>query len=77
MTNRLHHLEDRGLISRRPDPDDARSVRVRLTAEGLRRVDDALMDLVTREDTLLVGLDASQRSELAELLQVVVAPFDS
>jgi len=77
MTNRLRHLEDRGLISRRPDPDDARSVRVRLTAEGLRRVDAALVDLVTREDTLLVGLSASQRTQLAELLKVVVAPFDS
>ena len=77
MTNRLRHLEDRGLISRRPDPVDARSVRVRLTPEGLRRVDAALVDLVTREDTLLVGLSASQRTQLAELLKVVVAPFDS
>ena len=77
MTNRLRHLEDRGLISRRPDPVDARSVRVRLTPEGLRRVDAALVDLVTREDTLLVGLSASQRTQLAELLKVVVAPCDS
>jgi DNA-binding MarR family transcriptional regulator len=47
MTNRIDHLEQRGLVRRRPDPDDARSVRVQLTAAGRRRVDLALQDLVT------------------------------
>jgi DNA-binding MarR family transcriptional regulator len=77
MTNRLNHLEKRGLVRRTPDPKDARSVRIRLTADGRRRVDGALKDLVVREDALLGGLDADQRSELATLLKVVVAPFDS
>lgn len=77
MTNRLRHLEERGLISRRPDPDDARSVRVRLTGLGQRRVDAALVDLVTREDALLEGLSSLQRTQLADLLKIVVAPFDS
>src|SRR5271169_5935395 len=30
MTNRLDHLESRGLVRRRPDSSDARSVRVQL-----------------------------------------------
>jgi DNA-binding MarR family transcriptional regulator len=46
MTNRIDHLEQRGLVRRRPDPTDARSVRVQLTAAGRRRVDHALRDLV-------------------------------
>jgi DNA-binding MarR family transcriptional regulator len=77
MTNRLNHLEQRGLVRRKPDPKDARSIRVRLTAAGRRNVDQALKDLVTREDALLRGLDAAQRSDLATLLAVVVAPFDA
>lgn len=77
MTNRLNHLEQRGLVRRRPDPKDARSVRVRLTATGRRRVDGALEDLVVREDALLGSLDDGQRSDLASLLKIVVAPFDS
>jgi DNA-binding MarR family transcriptional regulator len=77
MTNRLNHLEQRGLVRRQPDPKDARSIRVRLTAAGRRSVDDALQDLVVREDALLSGLDADQRSDLANLLKVVVAPFDA
>jgi DNA-binding MarR family transcriptional regulator len=77
MTNRLNHLEQRGLVRRRPDSRDARSIRVRLTAHGRRKVDRALQDLVVREDALLGGLGDDQRSVLATLLKVVVAPFDS
>jgi DNA-binding MarR family transcriptional regulator len=77
MTNRLNHLEQRGLVRRKPDPKDARSVRIRLTAAGTRQVEQALKDLVVREDALLGGLDSDQRSALAALLKVVVAPFES
>ena len=77
MTNRLNHLEARGLVRRRRDPRDARSVRVRLTADGRRKVDGALRDLVAREDALLGGLSADERRSLAQLLKRVVAPFDA
>jgi DNA-binding MarR family transcriptional regulator len=77
MTNRLHHLEQRGLVRRKVDPKDARSVRVRLTAEGRRRVEGALKDLVVKEEALLRGLTDRQRKTLAGLLKIVVAPFDS
>jgi hypothetical protein len=40
-------------------------------------VDNALKDLVVREDALLGSLDDAQRSDLATLLKIVVAPFDS
>jgi DNA-binding MarR family transcriptional regulator len=77
MTNRLNHLENRGFIQRNPDPTDARSVIVRLTSTGRKRVENALKDLVTTEDSLLVGLDETERKALASLLKTVVAPFDS
>jgi len=77
MTNRLDHLEARGLIRRKPDPSDARSVRVELTAAGRRRVDAALKDLVGREDAILASLDGAERRILARLLRRVVAPFDA
>lgn len=77
MTNRLDHLEKRGLIRRRPDPVDARSIRVQLTAAGRKRVDAALRDLAAREDTLLAALTKSERAALAGLLRHIVAPFDA
>jgi len=77
MTNRLDHLEKRGLVRRRPDPNDARSVRVQVTAAGRRRVDLALRDLAARENALLGTLDETQRATLAGLLRQVVAPLDA
>jgi DNA-binding MarR family transcriptional regulator len=77
MTNRLDHLEARGLVRRRTDPSDARSVRVQLTAAGARRVDGALVDLVARENAILGTLDDDERRALADLLRRIVAPFDA
>jgi DNA-binding MarR family transcriptional regulator len=76
MTNRLDHLEARGLVRRRSDPNDARLVRVQLTAAGRRRVDAALQSLVEREDEILGQLNTAERTTLARLLRTVVAPFD-
>jgi DNA-binding MarR family transcriptional regulator len=77
MTNRLDHLDQRGLVRRSPDPDDARSIRVHLTAAGRRRVDGALRDLVERERAILGGLSATERERLAALLRTVVTPFEA
>lgn len=76
MTNRLDRLEERGLVRRRPDADDARSIRVRLTTSGRARVDTAIRDLVARENAILGSLSRSERHTLADLLRRVLAPFD-
>jgi DNA-binding MarR family transcriptional regulator len=77
MTNRIDRLEARGLVRRRQDPADARSIRVQLTPAGRRRVDSALRDLVAREDAILGTLESTERAALAGLLRRVVAPFDA
>ena len=74
MTNRVDRLTDKGLVVRMPDPDDRRGVLVELTAEGRRRVDAALDDLLAQERSLLDGLSIPQRATLAGLLRSVVAP---
>lgn len=76
MTNRVDRLADRGLVSRRRDPQDGRGVLVRLTPEGRARADAAMTGLLERERELLAGLDASQRSVLADLLRRLLLPFD-
>ncbi|MFZ5852663.1 MAG: MarR family winged helix-turn-helix transcriptional regulator [Actinomycetota bacterium] len=77
MTNRIDRLADRGLVERRPDPDDRRGVQVRLTEAGRTRVDAALADLLAREGALLAGLTPRQRAQLADLLRRLLAPFDT
>ena len=75
MTNRVDRLTARGLVERRPDPDDRRGVIVRLTAEGKATVDAAFEALVERERALLADLPARDRKQLAGLLRTLLAPF--
>jgi DNA-binding MarR family transcriptional regulator len=76
-TNRLDRLESRGLIDRRPDPEDGRVRRVRLTDRGRDRVDAAVADLLERERRLLGGLSEPERNTLAGLLRFVLVNFES
>ena len=77
MTNRIDRLASAGLVRRHPDPLDKRGVLVTLTASVRSVADAALADLLQRERKLLTGLDSAQRRELAGLLRVILAPFDS
>ena len=76
MTNRLDRLESRGLVRRRPDPEDGRGVRVRLTTRGQARVDAAVTDLLAREKALLAALPDTDRDQLARLLREVLLRFE-
>jgi DNA-binding MarR family transcriptional regulator len=77
MTNRIDRLEAKGLVERVPDPDDGRSVRVILTADGRQRVDDALTDLLAHERDILAALPSADQDRLAALLRSLTAPFDT
>jgi len=76
MTNRLDRLENRGLVRRRPDPEDGRGIRVRLTPRGQALVDAAVTDLLTREKALLAALPDRDRERLARLLRAVLLHFE-
>ena len=73
MTSRLDRLTRRSLVSRHPDPDDGRLVRVRLTGTGRRRVDAAFAALVATERELLAALPAEATDELAAWLRTLLA----
>ncbi len=77
MTNRVDRLATAGLVRREPDPQDRRGVLVTLTPAGRARVDEALADLVKHEHALLNGLSAADRTTLADLLRVLLAPLDA
>jgi DNA-binding MarR family transcriptional regulator len=73
MTSRLDRLVTRKLVIRRPDDDDGRLVRVRLTTAGRRRVDGALTALVESERELVGQLSAPKRDRLAASLRELLA----
>ena len=77
MTNRIDRLAAADLVRREPDPSDRRGVLVTLTGQGQERVDAALADLLGRERALLTGLDAGERRHLADLMRILLAPFDA
>jgi DNA-binding MarR family transcriptional regulator len=77
MTNRIDRLAAANLVRREPDPRDKRGVLVTLTEAGRDRVDAALDGLLRRERALLVGLDAGERRNLADLMRILLAPFDA
>jgi DNA-binding MarR family transcriptional regulator len=77
MTNRVDRLVRKGLVRREPDPSDKRGVLVTLTEQGREQVDAALADLLRRERALLTGLDSAERRRLADMMRILLAPFDA
>ena len=71
-TKRLHRLAEAGLVVRAADPADGRAVRVSLTEAGRHLVDDLLPPQLTDEAELLAALTARQRTELGNLLRVLL-----
>ncbi len=74
MTNRLEKLTARGLLERRPNELDRRSILVRLTDEGASRVDAAMTELARREGEELRILSRADQADLARILRLLVDP---
>lgn len=77
MTARIDRLESDGLVERRPDPDDRRGTRVRLTRKGAELIDRALVEHVANEARLLQPLDSTQRAQLSGLLRTLLSDLES
>lgn len=69
MTKRLNALEGRKLVRRRPHPRDGRSTVVSLTSDGKRLVEAILPEHSANERRLVGNLSATERAELARLLE--------
>ncbi|WP_299997245.1 MarR family winged helix-turn-helix transcriptional regulator [uncultured Cedecea sp.] len=64
MTHRLKRLESRGFIVRQVNVEDARSMLVQLTDEGLTLIDRAVEKHVENERQILSALSAEKLREL-------------
>lgn len=77
ITKRLDRLVEAGLVERRPDPDDRRGTRVRLTRKGRATIDRALETHVGNEKRLLAGLSGAEQRTLDHLLRRLLNRLDS
>ncbi|WP_412543440.1 MarR family transcriptional regulator [Longispora sp. K20-0274] len=75
MTGRLDRLERAGLIDRSPDPDDRRALRISLTAEGMRVIEEAVGAGLDAQREVLSVLPAKDRQRLSDLLRTVLEPL--
>ncbi|TFC90955.1 MULTISPECIES: MarR family transcriptional regulator [Cryobacterium] len=76
MTNRIDRLVERGLVTRRTDPNDGRGIFVSMNPAGLTRVDAAITRLVDAEAELLATLSPAEQTALAGLLRKLSLGFD-
>ncbi len=73
VTGRLDGLERRGLLIRRPDPDDRRGVMVELTAQGSQLAEQAVGAVAEAQGVLLSSLTVQEVKTLARLLRKLQA----
>jgi MarR family transcriptional regulator for hemolysin len=68
LTRHLDGLEEAGLVVRRRDRDDRRTVRVELTESGTRLHGALVQAAIAFNGRLTAGLDERQLAQLGELL---------
>ena len=73
---RLARLEQRGVVTREPDPHDKRSASVRLTGQGLELFDRIAPVHLHGEDRLLSALTPDEQDRLAGLLHKLLASYE-
>jgi DNA-binding MarR family transcriptional regulator len=73
MTRVLAGLDERGLIVRTPDPQDARSVRVSLSEQGRMVLEDVRSRRTALLDARLARLTDAQRAALVAALPALEA----
>ncbi|MCP2041567.1 DNA-binding MarR family transcriptional regulator [Neisseria sp. HSC-16F19] len=76
MTHRLKLLEQRGLVERLPNPEDSRSLLVRLSDSGHALIDEAVGAHTANEEQLLAGMDATDRAALEQGLRALLAQWE-
>ena len=77
ITKRLDRLVEAGLVERRPDPNDRRGTRVRLTRRGKGAIDRALAAHVANEEQLLSALSAADRRALDAALRKLLESLET
>lgn len=71
MTGLIDGLERDGLVARIYEPDDRRSVAIRLTAGGQSKLDGVMPDYYRRLSDCMAGLDEGARVQMQNILKII------
>ena len=69
MVALVDHLEEMGLVERRPDPEDRRVRRLFITRKGRSVLEKAGKIAIDYETQLCAGINREEREQLIDLLQ--------
>ncbi|APE14312.1 MarR family transcriptional regulator [Mycobacterium sp. WY10] len=71
MTTQVRRLEDAGLVTRTPDPDDARAVRIRITLAGQTMLAQVRADRAAVIDPRIERLSEKDRETLSAAVEAI------
>ncbi|MDA2890282.1 MarR family transcriptional regulator [Mycolicibacterium sp. BiH015] len=71
MTTQVRRLEDAGMVTRAADPNDARAVLIRITADGVAALRQARADRGAAVDPYLEQLSDADRECLAQAVVIM------
>lgn len=71
MTTQVRRLEDAGMVTRATDPQDARAVLIKITADGKKALQQARADRGAAVDPYLERLSEADRACLTEAVDVM------
>lgn len=76
MTNRIDQLQKAGLVERRKNPEDGRSVDIQLTPKGFALIDGMLAEHTATQKRLVGGLSAEDMATLDAILARFLASLE-
>jgi len=76
MTTQVRRLEEAGLVARTPDPDDARAVRIAMTARGSEVLAHVRTDRAAVIDPRINRLSQQDRDALSSAIDVLQRLID-
>lgn len=72
LSNRIRRLEEKGLVTRTPDPIDRRGVILKATPEGRELTLKAVTSHMQVENDFMKGMPEEKQRELAQLLKELI-----
>ncbi|WP_020667816.1 MarR family winged helix-turn-helix transcriptional regulator [Amycolatopsis nigrescens] len=75
ITNRIDRMESKGLVERVRDTDDRRSIRIALTPEGHRLLDEVFPLHLANEASILPALSHKEYEQLTAALRTLLEHF--
>lgn len=77
ISQQISRAEEQGLVRRHKAEGDGRSVVVELTPSGHDLIEHTVDELLSHEETLLSSLTPDQRTQLSDLLRVLLADLNA